>query len=205
MPECLLESVKCNKCFNRLEKPVILPCGNPICDKHQHEDNKKTIYCSVCDLDHEIPPNGGFIRISFFEKLIEKNIDCVNLRDEYKAADEKIKQFPDLIERFEKLKSDPKNIIYDKINELKADIDLRREELKNQIDKEALEFIKKLDEYEADCKTNLSSIKAEIENNEKLIELKEDLNRWREQMNNFKGDDESWKKIYKESFDDACG
>ena len=54
-------------------------------------------------------------------------------------------------------------------------------------------------QYEAECKTNLFSIKSEIENNEKLIELKEDLNRWREQMNNFKGDDESWMKIYKEA------
>jgi small-conductance mechanosensitive channel len=71
--------------------------------------------------------------------------------------------------------------------------------LKNQIDEEALEFIKKIDEYEVECKTNLFSIKSEIENNEKLIELKEDLNRWREQMNNFNGDDESWKKIYKEA------
>lgn len=45
----------------------------------------------------------------------------------------------------------------------------------------------------------MSSIKAEIEYNEKLIELKEDIDRWREQMNNFKGDDKLWEKIYEEA------
>ena len=159
----------------------------------------KTIYCSVCDLAHEIPTNGGFTRILFLEQLIEKNIDSIDFGNEYNAAYRKIKQFSDLFERFEKLKTDPEFAIHNKISEMKAEIDLRREEMKIQIDEEALTLIEQLEEYESDCKSNIISIKAEIEKNYKLNEWKEDLNRWREQMNTFKKDIELWKKIFEEA------
>ena len=196
--ECLLEPIQCTKCFEQLKNPVVLPCGNAICDKHQHEvrDDNKSIYCSVCDLHHDIP-NGGFVRNLALEKLIERNIKCIDLGDEYRSAYEKLEDFSDLFERFEKLKNDPDDKIYSKINELKSEIDLRREELKNKIDDDALSIIKKLDDYEKECMANISSIKAEIENNEKWNEWKEDLNRWRQQMTTFKKD--MWKKIHEES------
>ena len=197
--DCLQESVKCKKCLKLLKKPVLLPCGNVICEKHQYEGDVKTIYCSVCDLAQEIPTNGGFTRILFLEQLIEKNIVSIDLGNEYNAAYRKIKQFSDLFERFEKLKADPEFTIHNKISELKAEIDLRREELKKRIDEDALEFIKKLDEFETECNTNIISIKAEIEKSYKLNEWKEDLNRWREQMNTFKKDIELWKKIFEEA------
>ena len=78
---------------------------------------------------------------------------------------------------------------------MKADIYLRREELKKQIDEEVVELIKKLDEYEAECKSKIASMKTEIENNEKLNEWKDDLNRWYEQMNTFKKDLTLWKTV----------
>ena len=104
-----------------------------------------------------------------------------------------------MFKKFEKLKTDPEYTIHSRISQLKAEIDLRREKLKNQIDEDALEFIKKLDDYEKDCKANIVSIKADIESNEKLAEWKEDLNRWREQMNTFERNVKLWKKINEEA------
>ena len=196
--DVLLESIKCKRCFSKLENPVSLPCGYVICEKHQHEGDIKAIYCSFCDIDHDIPTN-GFPKNRFLEKLIEKNIDCIDLGDEYNATNQKIKRFSELFERFVKIKSDPETAISNRISELKVEIDLRREELKIQIDEESLALIKKLDEYESECKANIISIKAEIESNKKLNEWKEDLNKWREQMNNFKRDITLWKKIFEEA------
>ena len=199
--ECLEESIKCKKCSQLLDKPVLLPCGNAICERHQHEERDKnnSIYCSVCDLDHEIPANGGFTRIVFLEKLIEQRIDSIEIGDEYRLASKALRDFSDLFERFEKIKNDPGDKIYSEISKLKGEIDLRREELKSQIDKDALTIIKKLDEYEVECKANIDSIKAKIEgnNNEQLKEWKEDLDRWRHQIRTFKK--EVWQKINKES------
>jgi DNA repair exonuclease SbcCD ATPase subunit len=198
--ESLLKFIKCSKCFELLEKPAVLPCGNFICEKHQHEDrdDNNSVYCSVCDLHHVIP-NGGLIRILALENLIGQNIDCIDLGDEYRSAYDKLEDFSDLFERFEKLKNDPDDKIYSKINELKSEIDLRREELKNKIDEDALSIIKKLDDYEKECKTNIASIKAEIENNENLNEWGKDLDLWRLQMRTFKKDIDMWKKIHEES------
>ena len=77
--EYLQESIKCKLCFQSLEKPVLLPCGNVICQKHQHEsqENQNGIYCTVCDLNHEIPPNGGFIRNLPLENRYDKVINDV--------------------------------------------------------------------------------------------------------------------------------
>ena len=144
-------------------------------------------------------PNGGLIRILALENLIEQNIDCIDLGDEYRSAYDKLEDFSDLLERFEKLKNDPDDKIYSKINELKSEVDLRREELKNKLDEDALSIIKKLDDYEKECKTNIASIKAEIENNENLNEWGKDLKLWRLQMRTFKKDIDMWKKIHQES------
>jgi hypothetical protein len=195
--ECLEESTRCKKCSKLLEKPILLPCGNAICEKHQLEvgENSKAIYCSICDLDHEIPAKGGFSRILALEKLIEKNINSIELGDEYKSTNERIKKFSEVFEKFEKLKTDPELIIHEKIDRIKANIDLRREELKSKIDQEALALINNLDEFEVDCKANIASINADTKTDEKLNGWKGDLNRWREQMNDFKIDDKLRKSI----------
>ena len=198
--ECLLKPIKCTKCFEKLKKPVTLPCGNAICEKHQKEDRDDTnsIYCSACNLNHVIP-EGGFVRNLPLEELIEQNIDCIDMGDEYNLANSKVKRFSDLIDRIETLKTNPENTIHDIISELKSDVDLRREELKNTIDEDALSIIKQLEEYEVGCKTNIVSIKGEIEDNTKLDELKENLNRWKHQMKSFKKDIDLLNKIHDES------
>lgn len=199
--ECLLKFIKCKKCDKVLEKPVILPCGNFICEKHQNEDREEnnSIYCPICDVNHEIPPNKGFIRVLPLDQLIEKNIECIDLGNEHHSANEQIKRFSDLFEKFEKFNSNLEYAIHNKISELKAKVDLRREELKNQVDEEALALIKKLDDYEAECKKKIVTIKAD--NNQKLNVWKKDLNLWREKMDNFKKDIKMWEKINKEAND----
>ena len=198
--ESLLEPIQCTKCSEQLKNPVALPCGNSICEKHQNEDrdDNNSVYCSVCDLHHVIP-NGGFIRILALEKLIERKINNIDLGDEYRSAYDKLEDFSELLEKLEKLKNDPSGKIYSKISKLRNSIDLRREELKNKIDEDALSIIKQLDEYEAECKANIASIKAQIDKNEKLNEWKEDMDRWRKQMLTFEKDIDKWKKIHKEA------
>ena len=198
--ECLLEPLQCTKCFEQLKTPVVLPCGNAICVNHQNEDKDEnnSIYCSVCDLNHVIP-NGGFVRNLALEKLIERKIDRIDLGDEYRSTYEKLEDFSEFFEKLEKLKKDPSGEIYNKISKIRNKIDLKREELKNKIDEDALSIIKQLDEYEAECKANIASIKAEIEDNTNLNGWKEDLNRWRLQMRTFEKDIDKWKKIHKEA------
>ena len=198
--ECLLEPLQCTKCFEQLKTPVVLPCGNAICEKHQEEckDEKKSIYCSVCDVHHDIP-NGGFVRNLALQRLIEQQIDSIDMGKEYHYTYNKLKYFSDLYKTFEKLKNNPEDKVCSIISELKNQIDLRREELKSQIDKDALSLIKKLDEYEVECKANIASIKDEVEKSNKLNEWKDDLDGWHKQMRTFKKDFNMWMKIHEAS------
>ena len=159
--ECLLKFIKCKKCDKVLEKPIVLPCGNFICEKHQNEDKDEnnSIYCSICDLNHEIPLNKGFIRVLPLDQLIEKNIECIDLGNEHHSANEQIKRFSDLFEKFEKFNSNLEYAIHNKISELKAKVDLRREELKNQVDEEALALIKSWTTMKPNARRRLSQSK----------------------------------------------
>jgi hypothetical protein len=47
-------------------------------------------------------------------------------------------------------------------------VDLRREEMKKEIDNESLKMIEKLDEFEKDCKFNAKSMKSDREIDKKL-------------------------------------
>lgn len=71
--------------------------------------------------------------------------------------------------------------------------------MKNQVDEEALALIKELDDYEAQCKEKIVTIKEDTV--QKLNLWKEDLNLWREKMDNFKKDIKMWEKINKEEND----
>lgn len=81
---------------------------------------------------------------------------------------------------------------------MKAKVDLQREELKFKIDQEALELIRKLEEYEIDC---LAKIKQNDQIDEKLIVWENELTRMRRQLAKFERDDKKFKDIFKISSD----
>ena len=91
--------IECSVCKNKLEQPVILPCGCTVCKKHENEAIAK-IYCPKCRVEHDIPEK-GFISNTLAVSLLEMNLDKVDLGDEHKAA---VKSFKSLKEQFEELK-----------------------------------------------------------------------------------------------------
>lgn len=84
-------------------------------------------------------------------------------------------QFDDMLERFYAIKNDPETRIHSVISELRNEIDLRREELKCEIDKNALNAIQKLDDFEKECKSSINNNKTNKTLDEKLEAWKRDL------------------------------
>lgn len=183
------------KCSKVLEKPVLLPCGHSMCKLHEEEvEGLTTIGCNICQVDHNLI-SGGFPRVIALEKLIEKQIEHLHLGDEYNSTFKQYKDFSDLLDRFERLRKDPEVRIHEEIGDIKAKIDLRREELKSQIDREALKYIDILDDYEQGCKLNAVEIKSDKDVETKLVAWKEEMKQWRQDLNTFKKDTKLWKRI----------
>ena len=172
--ELISESIKCTSCKQVLKMPVLLPCGHCICRQHVTEAVEKSmtrqIECAICSEFFDIHEN-GFPRNRSLESLLEKNIEKLDLGEEYNSAVDKCNLFSDLLDDFNRIRNDPGMRIHSVISDLKNKIDLRREELKNEIDQEALKMIEKLDEYEKECKDS--------------IEL-DDINKMEENLENYR-------------------
>ena len=200
--DLLGESIKCTTCKEILKLPVSLPCGHSICKGHvnkaSEENMTNQIHCAKCNEFFEIPVN-GFPRNRAVEDLLEKNIEKIDLGEEHKSAFDKCSLFNDLLERFKKIKNDPDTRINEEISELKNQVDIRREEMKLKIDKESLEMIEKLDEFEKDCKLKAVSLKSDSKLNEKFETWKNSLKEWQQSLNSFERNIDNWNRVSKES------
>ena len=190
------DSIKCTQCKETLKFPVVLPCGDSICKHHVDTKNEsKTIECVICNELFDIPTT-GFARNKALEKLLEKEIVSIDLGDEYNSAFGKCQQFNELLEKFNRSKNDPEMRIHSVISELRNKVDLRREELKQDVDKEALKIIQKLDEFKKLCK---ESIKSDSKLDEKLKIWENHLKEWNGDMNTFKRNTNRWDSILSQS------
>ena len=189
--------IRCKTCKKILNKPVILPCGHSICQLHVDEANSEIIKCVSCMESHVIPEK-GFILNKDLETLIENRIDSLNLGEYYKYAYNQSLAFANFVERFETTKKQPEMRIHDFISDGKNQIDLKREELKNEIDKKCLSMIEELEEFEKECMANVDSVKSRFDD-----KLDEKLNEWKRKSEQFANDLRSfdsskWKKVKEE-------
>ena len=190
------EVIICNSCKEKLKAPVFLPCGHSICKHHVEEmeennNKRRKIECANCSETHEIPHN-GFVPNRALEHLMKLKIDKLDLGEEYNSAFEKFSLFADLLEYFNRVKNDPEMKIHTLLSDLRNKVDLRREVLKDEIDKKALEMIEKINEYEKDCK---GSIKLNSNLDKKIDEWESEIEKSRLFLNTLERNTEKWNEI----------
>jgi hypothetical protein len=194
----LKDSITCSKCKLILKLPVTLPCGHCICKHHVNEvletNANNQIECFICTKLYDIPVN-GFAPNRPLESLFEKKIELMDLGKEYNSARDKCEQFQELLNRFKRLKNDPEMGIHSVISEIKSKVDLRREELKKEIDNESMRIIEKMDEFEKECKSNLVSLKPDSKLDEGLERWENGLKRWFRQLSTFERNVNRWEGI----------
>lgn len=97
----------------------------------------------------------------------------------YDLAIETVKSFEELLDEFNRTQNDPDMKIHTVINELRNKVDLRREKLKQNIDRKALTLIERIEEFEKECKSNAPNVKSDCKLDEKLEMLKNELDETR--------------------------
>lgn len=193
--DSLEESIKCKSCDEVISQPVILYCGHSICKYHVDVavlENQKLIKCDICDESFDIPIK-GFVRNRALESLMEVDIDELDLGEEYNSAFDKCNYFGDFLEQLSPIKNDPETRIHAVLSDLRNKVDLRREELKQEIDRKALETIEQLNQFEKDCKASIKSDNSSLDN--KIDRWKNDLEESRLALKTFKRNTEKWNEI----------
>ena len=169
-----------------------------ICYYHIEESREKNILlCVICNEHFDIPSN-GFPPARALESLLKKNIQNIDLGEENNSARDKCSVFGDLLDRFNKIKNDPEMRISEVISDFKNKLDLRREEMKQNIDKQILQLIEKLDEFEKECKLKVASFKSDPKLDDKLKKWQISFKEWQQRMRTFERSD-NWKTILEES------
>ena len=144
----------CNICKLVLCTPITLPCSDVICGEHLRDDSVKNgmIKCLKCDKDFDVP-RSGFPSDERVANILEKE---QHLSKEEKAIKHAIQE---LIQKLEHLQNDVKlqqNAIevtnFDHFTEIRRQIDIQREELKNKIVEISLKLIDQMNEEKTSTK-----------------------------------------------------
>ena len=147
------QDMTCNFCNKIYNEPVFLHCcGNNLCQKDINTiitsiDTSKKAACPFCNTEFE---NKTFIINRLLKSQIDKReLHNLKLDPQFENT---LNNLKDKMNYLEKAEKDPDSIICESISELKRQVDLDREQLKEKIDKQANEIIKKLESFEIEFK-----------------------------------------------------
>jgi hypothetical protein len=201
--EAIESALKCAECKAFLECPIILPCSDSICKKHIKTDDDKEYHCLHCDATH-VTPSSGFPENKSLRILLEAKIQQTIFGQQYKSASCSLQNLHKVIDDLRLFQTDPYYIVSKKINELKIETHIVRDQFKLSIDAKADTLIKELDEYEQECKRLVSSSDLLSKRLARLATdidglVKGELEKWHQSLNCFDSDEKEWRLIQEKS------
>lgn len=140
-------SFDCDLCNKLLVDPVVMACGHFIYKVHLDKllknpsKEKNTFICGICQEEHSIPKN-GFMVNSRLQSLLGLELNTLKASPIFenckRGIEEATKNFTDI----EFLQKNSENYIYEYFEDIKRQVDLRREDLKFKIDKYSDDILK---------------------------------------------------------------
>jgi len=167
-----------------LVDPITLPCGYSVCKRHLDDllENTPTemnkFECQLCKKKHSIPEDGFAIN-KRIQNALNIKLSTLKLNPVYEECKTEINEAKMNIQMIESLDKDPENFIYEFFEELKRQVDLRREKLKLEIDNNSDEIIQSIESAKDNCiklSTESKRLNTEIENSKnEVTELTDDF------------------------------
>jgi hypothetical protein len=152
----LASELTCSCCLKIYKNPVILPCNDSLCEEHLKvpdvlKHNK--IKCNICNQVFNVKENDFIRENKSVKSLIEKEVYLDEEESSLKKSlNESIETFFILCEQFQQTKNSFELDFHNHFQEVRRKIDLQREELKDKIDKVALQMIEQTKIAEAKYK-----------------------------------------------------
>jgi hypothetical protein len=197
------DCLKCTECKFLLEQPVLLPCGDFICQKHVKLDSKEH-YCSVCDRQVALPDEGLPISKALV-KIINSRIKNANFHIEYGDALWSFRKLQNALEEFTHVRSDPFYYINTSLDQLQNHTDLLREEFTSRINEKADEIIETVSKYRQECAQNMGDYSAKIKELDNGVnQMRLEMDAWQRVLTNFNANDVELKKITEKCLTDCA-
>jgi hypothetical protein len=161
----LSDYLTCKFCQKYFLTPVILPCGNNVCQEHVNQNikinentKKKEYECNLCQNNHKIPKNGFIINEPYIQ-MINNNL---HLDERAKLAKKVFNDLDTLKKDIDLIVKDPENFIYSTFSKEKNKIDSKRETLISKIHDISEEMINEIKQLETNSKSNLNEIQKNL-------------------------------------------
>ena len=140
----------CQQCNKLLVDPVVMACGKFICKIHLErlltdESKKKiTFICGLCQREHFIPKD-GFVVPDRLQELLDIELNKIAPSPKYEECRKKIEKAKENVVQIELLEKNAENYIYEYFEDIKRQVDIRREDLKFKIDTYSDQIIKSVE------------------------------------------------------------
>ena len=189
------ELIICGGCKESCEDPRVLVCGF-YCDVCLDklfitlDTTSNEFKCVYCEDSHKIPTN-GFKRYSSMANVKAKRrkvcLDEVNNSQFAEELNINLKEIKSKLDKIDHKLNNPSDIIKEHCLNEKNKIDLRVEELIEQINNQRDGLFKKIDDYEKECIESLSKNKDKSEIVQGfLTETRKFHEKWNNYLSNFK-------------------
>ena len=128
--------LKCPICLDKYTTPITLTCGETICKYHLEHSSftkDKKFKCDICAKEH-IFPDGGFPINKTIQKMLQIHLDRLDRGESFKNAKLSFDLLSAKYKSFELINQDPAFFIDEYFADLVNKIDIKREEVKLEID-----------------------------------------------------------------------
>lgn len=194
------KALKCANCQLILNSPVLLQCGHSICKYHAQFGDwfLERIGCDRCGVEHKIP-NEGLPDNQSLAEIISTQVHTIKLGEAHDRAKQDFDRLESLIDESETILNDPFHHVFKEIDQIKSEVQLKREELKMKIDLEIENFMGKLDQYVHVFRLQLNSSEQNRQRSsdmqEKRAQAIEKSKSFKHHFNQVMIDDEFWSRI----------
>lgn len=200
-----IEQVKtlfnCDQCNKLLVDPITIPCGNTICKKHLDslleniKNGEISFKCHLCN-DMHVVQSKGFVVNKRIQNALDIKFNTLTLNPIYNDCKNTIDKTREIAAEIEPICNDPESYFFEYFEDIKRQVDLRREALKLKIDEYSDEVIKSADEYKSEC-IKISKTVSEL--NKDIHELKNKLDKLVERFDTFDIDEKKFSDVKKET------
>ena len=148
--EQLKSFLDCELCKELLVDPVVMACGKFICKIHlenllTHESKQKNTFdCVICQEEHVITQN-GFVVHNKLQNLLDIELNKLEPSHMFEECRNEIENAKKNVVEIGLLEKNAENYVYDYFENIKRQVDIRREDLKFKIDTYLDQIIKSVE------------------------------------------------------------
>jgi hypothetical protein len=186
--------LSCVWCSSSLEEPVMLPCGETVCFKHEATFKNGDGECELCGETHELDTNKHFPLNKIAQGMIDNRIKDLNLGENHRKAAESLKELSKFLDRFEHMKASGQKSINEFFQKQRSKVNLTREELiRKLIVRCCEELLGEIDDYENECTLNLAHLNELYDSD--LASIKSNLVTWQTEIKHLVMNEKLWRNI----------